>query len=188
MRTLRYALAFALTALVVAVSVACSLPAEKKDIQQTVYTDNIEYRERLFAIAQQMYPIPVPSDFPFRRDLVKYTVRQGLTSHDFYVYVLGENGNVIGYFVAQTAPQNACNFLSETTRVSQNSSGAIYTRQAPSLDGVYYGGTGATGACDEWFFFDSATDALIKIRGLNFFTADQQLKLDAQPIEVRTAK
>ena len=115
--------------------------------------------------------------------------RQSLTRHPFYIYVLVENGNVVGYFVGQTAPQNACNFLSETTKIGTTPYNSnVYYRQAPSLDGVYYGGTGSSGACDEWFFFDATSDALIKIRGLNFFTADQPLKLEADPIEVRTAK
>jgi len=55
---------------------------------------------------------------------------------------------------------------------------------APSLDGIYYGGGGAAAGCDEWFFFDSATNALIKIRGVKFFTADQPLSLNAEPITV----
>lgn len=171
------------------VGLAGCVEAPPPNVSHQVYEQNIDLRERVFAVAQQMYPAPVPQDFPFRRDLVKYTERQAVTSHEFYIYVLGENGNVIGYFVGQTAPQNACNFLSETTKVGTTSYNSnVYYRQAPSLDGVYYGGTGSSGACDEWFFFDAATDALIKIRGLNYFTADQQLKLDAQPIEVRTSK
>lgn len=170
------------------VATACETPAAP-NLQDKVYGEPIGIRERVFDRAQALYPMPEPADFPFRRDLVKYTQRQSLTRHPFYVYVLGENGNVVGYFVGQTAPQNACNFLSETTKVgTTNYNSNVYYRQAPSLDGVYYGGTGSSGACDEWFFFDAATDALIKIRGLNFFTADQPLKLDAQPIEVRAAK
>ena len=90
---------------------------------------------------------------------------------------------MVGYYVAKTVPINACNFLSSTEVVDSTSNGKVVLT-APSLDGIYYGGAGASSGCDAWFFFDSATDALIQIRGVNFFTADQPLRLEAKPITV----
>ena len=58
---------------------------------------------------------------------------------------------------------------------------------APSLDGVYYGGTGATGACDSWFFFDAATNAMIETR-FKFTVSNQPLAIDVPRIIVQASK
>lgn len=117
-----------------------------------------------------------------RGALVKMTERQDLENHPWYVYILGMNGNVIGYYVSQTVPINACNFLSSSEDIYRHDS-SILTTSAPSLDGMFYG----SAACDAWFFFDYTTDALIQIRGINFYSSDQPLILDAEPIDVQAA-
>lgn len=50
---------------------------------------------------------------------------------------------------------------------------------------MYYGGAGSTAGCDAWVFKDAATDAIVKIRGLPFYVADQPLRLEAKPIRVQ---
>lgn len=157
-------------------------------LNNEVYGKNITSREEVFAKAQARYPQPQVENFPLRQALVKFTLREDMVNHPFYVYIFGDTGNVIGYYVAQTAPLNSCNFLSSTEKVEHWRNGGVSITQAPSLDGIYYGGTGATGACDEWFFFDVATDALIKIRGFKFYTTDQPLKVEAKPILVEAVK
>jgi hypothetical protein len=129
--------------------------------------------------ATARYPDPRPQNFPLRGALVKMTERQDLENHPWYIYILGMDGNVIGYYVGQTVPINACNFLSSSEDVFDGGQNDFVTT-APSLDGMFYGNA----ACDAWFFFDAATDALIQIRGTNFYAADQPLLLDAEPISV----
>lgn len=142
----------------------------------------VRQREATLVQAEALFPAPVLANFPLRQALVKFTEREDLLNHPFYVYILGDQGNVIGYYVAQTTPVNSCTFLSSTERIYGGASPVVLT--APSLDGIFYGGGGSAAGCDEWFFFDVATDALIKIRGVRFFAADQPLLLEAAPIAV----
>ena len=145
----------------------------------------VAFREDVFAQAQALYPEPRAQNFPLRQALIKFTEREDLINHPWYIYILGMNGNVIGYYVAQTVPVNSCTFLS-STEVVDSGSNVVVT--APSLDGIFYGGGGAAAGCDEWFFFDAETDAMIKIRGVFFYVADQPLRLQAEPILVEQSK
>lgn len=140
----------------------------------------VESRNASFNRAKALYPDPVTQNFPARKALVQFTARTDLLNHPWYVYILGDNGNTIGYYVAKNAPENSCNFLSSTEDIYSNDQGVV-KMQSPSYDGVYYGNS----TCDEWFFFDAATNALVQIRGMRFYTSDQPLKLAAKPIEVK---
>ena len=148
---------------------------------------SIQTRTDIFAAAEAKYPIPHPKNFPLREALVAFTEREDLLDHPWYVYIIADTGNILGYYVAKQVPVNSCTFLSSTENVRDDDGGNLILT-APSLDGIYYGGGGASAGCDEWFFFDGATDALIKIRGVKFFVADQPLKLQAEPIEVAIAE
>lgn len=141
------------------------------------------FREEVFSQARALYPEPRQQNFPLRKALVKFTEREDLINHPWYVYILGMNGNIIGYYVAQTVPINSSTFLSSTEILEGT---AVVT--APSLDGIFYGGGGSTAGNDEWFFFDAETDAMIKIRGVPFFVSDQPLRLEAEPIRVQPQK
>lgn len=153
-------------------------------IRDTSPSDNrkhaVEARNEAFNQGKALYPDPKPVNFPMRKQLVEFAQREDLLNHPWYVYILGLNGNVIGYYVAKFAPENSCNFLSSTEDVWSSDHGNL-KMQSPSYDGVYYGGS----ACDEWFFFDYGTNALIKIRGMAFYTADQPLKIEAKAITVK---
>lgn len=140
----------------------------------------VESRNAAFNRASHVYPDPKTFNFPMRKELVEFTKREDKLNHPWYIYVLGDNGNTIGYYVAKFAPENSCNFLSSTEDIYSNDQGVV-KMQSPSYDGVYYGES----ACDEWFFFDYSTNALIKIRGMHFYVADAPLKISAQPIRVR---
>lgn len=146
-------------------------------------TNSVKARAKAFAKAEAAAPLPQPKNFPLRKALVEFTKRQDEIDHPWYVYILADTGNAIGYYVAKTVPVNACNFLSSTEDVRDDEWGNL-KMTAPSLDGIYYGGSGASGACDSWFFFDSATNALVQIRGVKWFSSDQPLRLDAKPIVV----
>lgn len=139
----------------------------------------IHQRADAFGQATKIAPTPTPKNFPLRKALVEFTERQDLINHPWYVYILAETGNAIGYYVAKTVPINACDFLSATEEVRD---GVKLT--SPSLDGIFYGGGGASSGCDSWFFFDSATNALVQIRGVNWYAADQPLRIEAEPIKV----
>jgi len=146
---------------------------------------SVANRAQAFARAQAAWPLPKTENFPLRETLVTMTQRDDLVNHPWYVYILGMNGNVIGYYVSKTDPVNACDFLSSTQNVLHDEDkGGFAITDAPSLDGIYYGGAGAAAGCDAWVFLDESTNALIKIRGLDFYVADQPLNLDAQAIKV----
>lgn len=148
---------------------------------------SVNTRAEALARAEARVPVPRPQNFPLRQALSDFTLREDMLDHPWYMYILGDNGNVIGYYVSKVVPVNSCAFLSSTEQVwtgTQSEGSQVLT--APSLDGIYYGGAGASSGCDEWFLFDLATNAMIKIRGTKFFVADQPLRLEADPITVKT--
>lgn len=158
-----------------------ALTAESTDCggqQDKVYRQNVDIREKIFLQAQALYPIPIPSDFPLRKDLVEFTLREAKPG-PWYVYIQTDAGTYSAYYVAKNKPQNACNFLSDTKTISNS-----ILRDAPSLDGIYYGGTGASGACDSWFWFDAGTNALVETR-FKTTVSDQPLAIDVPEIKVR---
>ena len=159
------------------------LTAESQDCgaqQNKVYWENVDVREKNFLKAQALYPMPIPSDYPLRKDLVEFTLRQA-RSGPWYVYIQTDAGTYTAYYVAKNKPQNACNFLSDTKTLSN-----AVLRDAPSLDGIYYGGTGASGACDSWFWFDASTNALVETR-FKTTVSDQPLAIEVPEIKVRMA-
>jgi hypothetical protein len=145
---------------------------------------SLNARSQAFARAEAAVPIPVTENFPLRRTLVEMTKRDDMLNHPWFVYILGFNGNIIGYYVAKTDPVNACNFLSSTEDEHRGDAG-VSVLTAPSLDGMFYGGGGTSAGCDAWVFLDQATNALVKIRGLAFYVADQPLRVEAKPIRVK---
>ena len=145
--------------------------------------DSIETRTEQFAKAEALYPVPKQENFPLRAELVKFTERQDLINHPTYVYILADTGQIVGYYVAKTFPISICAFLSSTEDVRTSNNGNLILT-APSLDGIYYGGAGSSSACNGWFFFDQATDALIEIIGVNIFVSDQPLQVDVEPFKV----
>lgn len=152
----------------------------KQDAQRE---NSVAARASTFDRAEKAAPMPQSVNFPLRKALVEMTKRQDMIDHPWYVYILGDNGNQIGYYVAKTTPINACDFLGSTEDVYNSDNGNLVLT-APSLDGVFYGGGGASSGCDAWFFFDVSSDALITIRGVKFYVADAPLRLDAAPIKV----
>jgi hypothetical protein len=134
----------------------------------------------MFARAEKLYPVPNTKNFPARESLIKYTERQD-EPHVYYVYVITGTGTILGYYVAQSFPVSTNAFLSSTEDITQ---WGIAT--APSLDGIYYGGSGSSSGSG-WFFFDATTNALVTIYGdgvLGIFVADQPLKVDAPRFEI----
>jgi hypothetical protein len=123
-------------------------------------------REENFERAESVHPIPADllSNFPMREALIKMTLRQDEINHPWYIYLYALDGTPMGYYVGETYPQNMCNFLSSSEKLidipDDGDSAPDFIVQAPSLDGVFYGGSGASGACNTLFFFDLQTDAM----------------------------
>lgn len=145
--------------------------------------DSVDARNDSFARAEALYPIPITTNFPAREALVEYTIRQDRPNHPYYVYILGENGSITHYFVSKTLPVNVCAFLSSTEDVRTSSNGNL-KMTAPSLDGIFYGGAGASAACDGLILFDQATDAMFVVYGPGTIISDAPLKLDLKPVQI----
>lgn len=179
MRKLIVAAMVAIMALTV---VACD--GDKENSANKQRQSSVQFRTNTFARAQDKYPLPRTENFPLRQTLVEMTKREDKINHPWYVYVLGDNGNTIGYYVAKTTPINACDFLSSTESILWDDEGGNIKTTAPSLDGIFYGGGGSSSGCDVWVWLDYSSNALIKVRDVKFFTADAPLSLDVSPIEV----
>lgn len=139
----------------------------------------VSTRAESFDRAEAKFPVKQNTNFPKRGTLVEMAAREDLVNHPWYVYVLADTGNVIGYYVAETVPINACNYLSSSEERYWNDYGS-WLMTAPSLDGMYYG----QAECDVWVFKDANSDAIIKLGGIKFFVADQPLNVEAEAIRV----
>lgn len=161
---------------------------------QPIADSSVSQRNSNYQVAVAKYPPPTQQNFPLRQALIKYTQRQDLLNHPWYIYVandcyLCKDGIAYQYYVGQTYPLSTCDFLGSTEDVQKYEHGdtglAVTTLTAPSLDGIYYGGSGATGGCD-YFFFDAGTDALQVIQhDWKWFVSDHPLLLDAKLIQAQ---
>lgn len=150
--------------------------------KQTSRETGVKTQEEIMKKAQKQVPVPQVNNYLTRKTVAKWMKRQDTPSKMYYIYIFADTGNVIGYYTAQSRPVNICTFLTPPNReVHVSGSGANPLGRAPALDGVYYG----EGSCNQWYFFDAETDAMIEITGLNFISTDQPLRIDAQPIEVQ---
>lgn len=140
-------------------------------------------RTSLMDKANASVPIPDVNNFIARQSVREYMQRMDDPSKTFYIYVMGDNGNTIGYYVAKSQPMNICSFMSPTDKV-EDRHGTDVVRDAPALDGVYYG----SGGCNVDYWFDAETDALIQLNGMNYVISDQPLNIDADPISVETSE
>ena len=146
--------------------------------------DSVKTRVDTLTKADSKVPLPKPENFPIRQALADYTTRQDLLNHPWYTYIIGDNLNIGGYYITKTGPISTCNFLSSTEIVDSSANGKIILT-APSLDGIFYGGSGSSSTCG-YFFFDYSSDALIILApGVKFYTADKPLAFEAQPINIK---
>lgn len=142
-------------------------------------------QESIMKRAQGTVPTYVPSHFLTRKAVDKWMKRMDTPSKTFYIYLVADNGQKLGYYVGQTRPISSCTLLTPPDRkeYGKYSDQGMISVSAPSLDGVY-----GKGGCDSYFFFDAATDAYVEIKGLNFFVSDQPLSIDVDPIKVKATK
>lgn len=161
---------------------ACGEPAGQDNREKAV-----EVRESTYSRANSIHPVIPPQNFPIREALVEFTVRQDMINHPWYIYLLGMNGEPYGYYVGKTYPISTCNFLSSSEIVDQDSEGKVVLT-APSLDGIFYGGAGASAACQSMFFFDVTTNAMITFSSPQWFASDVPLQLDVPRINADPAQ
>jgi hypothetical protein len=163
-----------LLALAVMSLVACGGEGTRSGDEQIEQAVNGRWKN--FDRASQKYPDPQLQNFPLRNVLLEMTLRQDMVNHPWYIYLFGQNGNMIGHYVGTTVPINACNFLSSSEDIYQDNEGGNMPVQAPSLDGMYYG----TATCDAWVFIDAASNSLVQIRGMAFHASEAPMILDAE--------
>lgn len=180
----RYLGAFVMLAVLSFAFVACNNGVDSgsdKYRQQAVAA-----RENNFAKGEAMWPAPTDlHNYPMRQALVQFTERQDLVNHPWYIYLLGQNGGIFGYYIGKTYPQSNCNYLSSTERFVDLPDGAWGNAVAPSYDAVFYGGGGSSAACTSMFFFDNATDAMITF-DVAFTASDAPLDIQAQYLGPKT--
>ncbi|MBI2041437.1 MAG: hypothetical protein HYT20_00270 [Candidatus Nealsonbacteria bacterium] len=155
-----------------------SLACTDQELQRR---ESIDTRAAMFARAEAKIPVPRTENFPLRAVLAEYTRRQDLVNHEWYTYIMSDTGAVTHYFVSTTVPVNSCAFLSSTEDAI--SSSIVLT--APSLDGIYYGGSGAAAVCNGWIFIDAATGAMGLVFGAKILTFDAPLILETEPLLIR---
>lgn len=130
--------------------------------------------------AHTRVPVPQPRNFVTREMVAEYMKRMDVPNKLFYIYILADNGNMIGYYVSRGHPVNICTFMTPPDRVERGPNNR-FTRQAPAIDGLYYG----SGACNTEYFLDAETDVLIMVRGLNAFISEQPLDIDVPVFRVK---
>ena len=141
-------------------------------------------QESVMERAVRAYPVPEINNFLTRQAVVKWIDRMDIPDKLFYIYILADNGAMVGYFVAQYRPVSTATFLTPPQRVRVSSSGGNLLLPSPALDGTYYGEGGAS---SQFFFFDAETDAFIELQGLNYILMDQPLAIDIPRLRVETS-
>lgn len=135
-------------------------------------------QEQIVDRARSQNPIPDLQHSQTYDSVVKWLRRWDSPDKVSYVYILADNGQIIGYYVAQGRPVSTCTFLTNP-QTEYGSSGRV-ALPAPALDGTYYGNCGESSV----FFFTAETDAFIEVGGLNYFVTDQPLGIEAQEFTV----
>lgn len=152
----------------------CKVEADSRE-------QNMRAQQSLMSRATAAVPVPQINNFLAREAVAKQVRRLDEKGKLFYVYILGQNGQQVGYYVSNTRPVSTCALLTPSQEFVISGGGHhSAVLGTPSLGGVY----GFGGGCNSHFFFDAATDAYVEISGLPFFVADQPLSVDADPIKV----
>jgi len=164
-------------AMLVIILMACMGISCGSDSVQKIESESQE-EWMLRALAE--VPIPLVENFLTREAVAKWIERQDTPDRLYYVYPFADNGNCLGYYVAQNRPVSICCALTSPDKVNGSGANKVVV-QAPAMDGVYYNG----GDDDQYYFFDAGTDAMIELTGIKFITSDQPLNIDADPIQVQ---
>jgi hypothetical protein len=163
---------------VVGITVSGCIDNATLDVQRQ---QSVNERTDAMAKAEAKYPAPINTNFPIRGVLLEYTERQDLVNHPWYTYVFSDTGAITHYFVSTTLPVSTNAFLGATEAFTESADGTDFITDAPSLDGIYYGGSGSSSNQNGWIFIDANTGALGVIYGCKIMTFDAPLLLETEP-------
>lgn len=171
-------IALALTILMALFVVACeeedSADRRERQAQGTNY-------EQL----QRKQPAQSMDYSPTREGLNKWMETWEEPGKIAYVYLLASNGQKIGYYVFEGLPVSYCASLTPPDREVDGYNTSVVMR-APSMDGVYYSGSG----CNQFFGYDAQSGSYIEFStgsGINFFVTEQPLpEQDVEPLGFTT--
>jgi len=145
---------------------------------------NVAAQDDIISRATSAVPVPRVNNFLAREGLAEYMRRMDDPAKTWYIYVLGNSGAQLGYYVASSYPQSVCTFMTPPeevrSRTWSNGGGFGLTTTAPALDGIYYKG----GGCETVFFFDAESSAMIMLTGMSTWASDVPLDLDVPRISV----
>jgi len=139
------------------------------------------------ARAEALAPAPHTENFPLRETLIKYTLRQDMVNHPWYTYIMSDTGAITHYFVSTTLPVSTNAFLGSTEIIHSDSNGKVVLT-APSLDGIYYGGSGSSSNQNGWIFIDAATGAMGVVYGHKILTFDAPLMLETDALLIQAGE
>ena len=146
---------------------------------------SIETRVEIMNRAEALHPVPQMQNFPLREVLVEYTKRADMANHPWYTYIYSDYGTIVAYFVSTTIPVSTNAFLG-STQSTYGSDGRVVL-DAPSLDGIYYGGAGSSGN-GGWIFIDAVTSAMGIAYGHKILTLDAPMMLETEPMLIRAGE
>lgn len=150
-------------------------------MNQSSRSSGEQQNETVMQRAVSEVPVPRVNNFLTRKSVAKWMRRMDKPNKIFYVYIMADTGQSIGYYTAQNRPVSMCDLMTPPDRVHNgydNDGNTVV--QAPSLDGVYHGH-----GCNGVYFFSASTDAYIEIDGFHYIVTDQPLDIKAKPIQVQ---
>jgi len=167
------------------VSSALLLTGCKVESSSSTQEQGSREQESIMKRATNKIPTYTPSNFLTRDAVNEWMKRMDVPGKTFYIYLLGDNGTHIGYYVGKTRPVSVCTLMTPPQRLVRGDLGQYngdFTMPAPSLDGVYGGGE----CSNNYFFFEASTDAYVEINGMDYFVSDQPLSVEAEPITFKS--
>ena len=162
--------------LTVALTIALALAAVAGCKDESARAKNVQAQRSTMERAT----VPKLQNFLAREAVVKQVKRLDEAGKIFYVYIIGDNGQQMGYYVSSTRPMPTCTLLTPPQEMADSGGGKYTPVTAPGLGGTYSTASG----CNSVFFFDAATDAYIEVIGMNLFIADQPLSVESEPIRI----
>lgn len=105
-----------------------------------------------------------------------------------FVYLMGGNGQIIGYYVLEGLPVSYCAALTPNYQFEKRDTGQYNGDMmvpAPGMDGAYYSG----GQCNQYYAKDASTGAYVEFSiggSLNYLLFDQPLPVEAEPLGFTT--
>ena len=170
-----------------AIALAMTGCKDTRNQSEELREEGLEEQTEVLAAARSAVPTPKMRNYLVRKAVREYMMRLDSPQKTFYTYIFADNGQSMGYYVGQSKPISGCTLMTPPDQIYMDNNIVDQDGQviaAPNLNGVY----NPTGSCDTYFFFDAATDALIEIRGFKYFSADQPLNVEAEPLRVQKAQ